>query len=58
MGSSTLRKDLIVLAPVAAAAIGLHFIVVNNYGIFRDELYYLACGRHVPYASDVAGKCG
>ena len=30
-----------VLAPVAAAVIGLHFIAVNNYGIFRDEFYYL-----------------
>ena len=38
-----------VLAPVAAAAIGLHLFVVNNYGIFRDELYYLACGRHLAW---------
>ncbi len=38
-----------VLAPVAAAAIGLHLVAVNNYGIFRDEFYYLACGRHLAW---------
>jgi hypothetical protein len=27
----------------------LHLAVVNHYGIFRDELYYLACGRHLAW---------
>src|SRR5579863_7025091 len=31
---------------VAAARIVLYFIAGANYGYFRDELYYLACGEH------------
>jgi 4-amino-4-deoxy-L-arabinose transferase-like glycosyltransferase len=31
---------------IAAATLGLHLITAEGYGIFRDELYYLACGEH------------
>jgi MFS family permease len=31
---------------VAAARIVLYLIAGANYGYFRDELYYLACGEH------------
>lgn len=46
---STLRRDLLVLTAIAAAVIGLHLFAVSAYGIFRDELYYLACGRHLAW---------
>jgi hypothetical protein len=32
---------------LAAATVGLHLAWVNGYGIFRDELYYVACGQHL-----------
>ena len=46
---STLRRDLVVLVPIALAVTGLHLAVVAQYGVFRDELYYLACGRHLAW---------
>jgi 4-amino-4-deoxy-L-arabinose transferase-like glycosyltransferase len=49
MPSASTRRELLRLTLMAAAVIGLHLIVVNNYGIFRDELYYLACGRHLAW---------
>src|SRR5438874_12761728 len=36
----------IVLA-IAAANFVFHLLVANRYGIFRDELYYLACSEHL-----------
>lgn len=47
---------------VAAAFVALQLAFVNQYGIFRDELYYLACGErlawgyvdHPPFVAAVA----
>jgi len=25
----------------------LHLLTANHYGIFRDEMYYIACSRHL-----------
>ena len=30
----------------AAAAFALHLAFANRYDVFRDELYFIACGRH------------
>src|SRR6478609_7313661 len=38
--------SLIVLA-IAAANLLFHLLIANRYGIFRDELYYLACSEHL-----------
>lgn len=32
---------------IAAASFVFHLLVANRYGIFRDELYYLACSEHL-----------
>src|ERR1700754_4160588 len=35
---------------VLAIALGnllFHLLIANRYGIFRDELYYLACSEHL-----------
>jgi hypothetical protein len=37
------------VAPVAAAKLVLHLLWANGYGYFRDELYYLACARHLAW---------
>lgn len=34
---------------VAAAFVALQLAFVNRYGIFRDELYYIACGEHLAW---------
>lgn len=34
---------------VLAAKLLLHLLFVNQYGVFRDELYYLDCARHLAW---------
>ena len=34
------------LLPLPLAKLGIHLATANGYGIFRDELYYLACAEH------------
>ena len=40
------RGPAIVLS-IAAADLLFHLLIANRYGIFRDELYYLACSEHL-----------
>src|SRR6266513_3797005 len=42
------RGPQIVLA-IAAAKLLFHLLIANRYGIFRDELYYLACSEHLDW---------
>ncbi|HWF04175.1 MAG TPA: glycosyltransferase family 39 protein, partial [Candidatus Angelobacter sp.] len=34
---------------IVAFKLLLHLLTVNRYGIFRDEMYYLACSRHMAW---------
>ena len=34
---------------LAGAKLLFHLLTANRYGIFRDELYYLACGEHLDW---------
>jgi hypothetical protein len=34
---------------LAALAVGVHFLFNRQYGYFRDELYYAACGEHLAW---------
>src|SRR5688500_14143889 len=34
---------------VAAVKLLLHLLTASRYGIFRDELYYLACAEHLDW---------
>lgn len=34
---------------IAAAKLLLHLFTANRYGIFRDEMYYLACAQHMAW---------
>ncbi len=43
------RTDSALLGYIAAAKVLLHLAFVSQYGYFRDELYYLACGRHLAW---------
>ncbi|HYS96132.1 MAG TPA: hypothetical protein VEL08_06365, partial [Chthoniobacterales bacterium] len=40
--------EALVLA-LAGAKLIFHLLTANRYGIFRDELYYLACGEHLDW---------
>jgi 4-amino-4-deoxy-L-arabinose transferase-like glycosyltransferase len=39
------------VVPLAFAAlkVGLHALAITNYGYFRDELYYIACSKHLAW---------
>jgi len=43
------RGWIFVPAAAAAAALLVHFACGNRYGVFRDEMYFLACGRHLAW---------
>ena len=34
---------------IVAGRLLLHLLTANRYGIFRDELYYIACSRHLDW---------
>jgi hypothetical protein len=38
-----------VLLVVAAVALAVHLVFYEGYGYFRDELYFLACARHLDW---------
>lgn len=43
---SAFTSGLALVSYVALARVALYVIAAPNYGYFRDELYYLACGEH------------
>src|SRR5580698_6795313 len=36
-----------IVACIAAAKLCLHLLTASRYGPFRDELYYVACSKHL-----------
>jgi Dolichyl-phosphate-mannose-protein mannosyltransferase len=44
-----LLSDLAVISYLALFKLLLHFATNRNYGYFRDEMYYLACGEHLDW---------
>ena len=34
---------------MAALTTAIHLVCINQYGFFRDELYFLACGEHLDW---------
>lgn len=43
------RSDLIPIALVSALSLALHLIAIRGFGLFRDELYYIACSDHLAW---------
>ncbi|MGZ3637038.1 MAG: glycosyltransferase family 39 protein [Ktedonobacterales bacterium] len=46
---ANLTSDNAILVYLALAGVVAHLLVSNNYGYFRDELYYMADGRHLSW---------
>jgi hypothetical protein len=44
-----LTNDLTLLVILALAMLVLQLLFIRRYGIFRDELYYLACSEHLAW---------
>ena len=49
--SDRLRLPEVLAVPLLFAALKLllHALAVTNYGYFRDELYYIACSKHLAW---------
>ena len=43
------ENGLVIVAAVAAAALAFRLVTAGVYGIFVDELYFLACGEHLAW---------
>jgi hypothetical protein len=46
---SWLEQDYVIPFCLAFAACFVHFLFNGQYGFFRDELYYAACGQHLAW---------
>ena len=44
-----LLSDFAVLVYLSILKLVLHLLTNGNYGYFRDELYYIACGEHLDW---------
>jgi 4-amino-4-deoxy-L-arabinose transferase-like glycosyltransferase len=40
-------SDVAIISYIALVPLALHLAVIQNYGYFRDELYYIACSNHL-----------
>src|SRR2546430_10276476 len=38
-----------IVADLAIVALIVHLLTIRRYGYFRDELYYIACARHLDF---------
>ncbi len=47
--SSRFSTGEIVVLGLAVVKLLFHLLTASRYGIFRDELYYLACGEHLDW---------
>ena len=43
------EADALAVGVLPFLALAFHLSTAGRYGIFRDELYYLACGRHLDF---------
>ncbi len=44
-----LSSEMSMLFGIALVPLVLHLLFINQYGYFRDEFYYLACGEHLDW---------
>ena len=45
----TWRSDTAVISFLSLLYILIHVLFINQYGYFRDEFYYVACGEHLDF---------
>ena len=49
-GATTNRRVTThIIASLALVALIVHLMTIHRYGYFRDELYYIACARHLDF---------
>src|SRR5437660_12881240 len=49
-GATTNRRvTTSIIAGLALVTLIVHLLTIHRYGYFRDELYYIACARHLDW---------
>ncbi len=43
------RKDFVLLGGFALVVLAVHLLLYRGYGFFRDELYFIACAKHLAW---------
>ena len=49
METRSIRNAGAIVLAIAAAKFLIHLLAGRHYGYFVDELYYLACSRHLAW---------
>ncbi len=44
-----MNTSRVIVLVLAAVKLLLHLFTAGNYGLFVDELYFLACGQHLAW---------
>jgi len=47
--STVMKNDIVVLIGLSLVKLVIHLLASSQYGYFRDELYYMACGEHLDF---------
>lgn len=47
--SAVFKNDIVVLIGLSLIKLVIHFLASGQYGYFRDELYYMACGENLDF---------
>jgi 4-amino-4-deoxy-L-arabinose transferase-like glycosyltransferase len=47
--NNVFKKDMAILVVLSLVKLVIHFIASGQYGYFRDELYYMACGENLDF---------
>ena len=51
--SSLPSLSMAAILAICGCNLVLYFLAANHYGYFRDELYFLDCGRHLDWGYEI-----
>jgi len=54
--TSPLKTGTAIVLFLAGLKLLLHLLTAGRYGIFRDEMYYVACSEHLAWATSISRR--